>query len=120
MCAKVAMSHGMRELELIIKQEYFNLVVKLNKGNGVTDLSTELYFYMESSDGKSWKLYAALNKYQRQLLCEKSEAGKWRAGEISEYLYLEAFIFELLQSRIAIESNELTKLIKSNLFKANF
>lgn len=109
----------MQELESFAKQEYFKLVVKLNRSNGIADLSTDLYFYMESSDGKNWKLYAALNKYQRQLLCEKAETGKWRSGNVSEYLHMERFIFKLLQFSVVIDSTELTALIKSALFKTS-
>ncbi len=75
-----------------IKSEYFELLKLLNKSNKTKDEITKLSFYVDEANNHNLKLYAALSKDQKILLCEKKSNKKWRASNASKFSELEKFI----------------------------
>lgn len=99
----------------IIKQEYFELVKKLNNSNKHKNQTTELYFFINSTNSNNLKLYAAISDTQKILLCEKLNSGHWLEAGFSEYPNLENYILHLL--RTGDHHDNLTNYIKSHIFK---
>lgn len=99
----------------IIKHEYFELVKKLNHSNKYKNQETELYFFIDSSKVDHLKLFAAISKSQKILLCHKIKQSRWSESRYSQFQNLEEFIVELLHGRF--DNGDLTKYIKSHIFK---
>lgn len=100
---------------LVIKQEYFELLKKLNQSNKHKNQVTDVYFYIDSTNLIHLKLYAAISEYQKLLLCEKIKVLPWAQANITDFVELEQFLCNLLNT---IKINcDLTGLIKSHIFK---
>ena len=56
--------------ETTLQNEYLGLSNFLNKSNKLTDEETKMFFYIDTSQQKEWKLFAALTKDQKFLLCQ--------------------------------------------------
>lgn len=93
------------------KQDYFQLLIHLNKSNTVKNKKTQLYFEIDGN-----YLFAALSDRQRVLLCEKRE-NKWRELADSQFLDLAIFIAERLQRKFYNVNSDLTKQILASLFQ---
>lgn len=100
---------------VIIKQEYFELIKKLNQANKHENQVTEIYFYIDSSELNHLKLFAAISESQKILLCHKNYRSAWIEAGFSEYPYLENYIIQLLKT-YDLQDN-LTNHIKSHVFK---
>lgn len=96
-------------------QEYFELVKQLNSANKVKDQKTEVYFFVKM-DEKIPKLYAGISEAQKIYLCYKNEFSIWKQGKTSGYLALEKVLCKILFIE-NISNTDLTKAIKSHLFK---
>ncbi len=99
----------------LIKQEYFKLIKKLNQCNKLKNQETEVYFYLDSTESESLKLFAAISDTQRILLCNKIGRESWDVAGFSGLVNLEDFIAHLLQT--VSTQNDLTNQIKSHIFK---
>lgn len=103
------------ESSAIIKQEYFELVKKLNAPNMHANQVTNVYFYTDSSHPDHLKLFAAISLNQKILLCHKSKQSKWLPSQYSPFPSLEIFIAQLLRYKEV--QPDLTNHIKSRIFK---
>jgi len=99
----------------LIKQEYFELIKKLNQGNKLKNQETEVYFYIDSTEAQHLKLFAAISDGQKILLCERLDRDSWVDSGYSGYENLEDCIIKLLQTDGV--QNNLTDQIKSHIFK---
>ena len=75
-----------------IKLEYFELIKLLNKTNKTKNEITKLSFYVDESNKQHLKLYAALSKDQKILLCEKKNRNKWISTGVTQFSELEKFL----------------------------
>lgn len=99
----------------LIKKEYFDLLNKLNWSNKLKNQGTDIYFYIDETDPKAIKLFAAISKNQKILLIEKSYSGSWKPKCLSGFFNLEEYLVELLSEQ-KYEA-DITDLIKSHIFK---
>lgn len=98
-----------------IKQEYFELIKKLNQSNKLKNQATAPYFYIDSSNLIHLKLFAAISDFQKILLCEKINALPWAPTNNTEFADLEEFLSALLNTTTI--KGDLTTFIKSHVFK---
>ena len=98
-----------------IKQEYFELIKKLNQSNKHKNQVTNVYFYIVSTNTNHLKLFAAISDSQKIMLCHKIGKSKWRESQFSQYPNLEEFIAYLLPD--CSDRDNLTKYLKSHIFK---
>ena len=99
----------------LIKQEYFELIIKLNQANKHKDQKTDIYFYIDSTKPDHLKLFAAISDSQKILLCHKLVKSKWKESRASHFENLEQFLAQLL--RYGETHNNLTNYIRSHIFK---
>ena len=104
----------MRDIN-VVKSEYFELVKKLNQSNKQKNKETELYFYIDLSDPRYLKFFAAVSNFQKIQLCHKPHKIYWVNSGFSEFTELENYIAQLL--RINDKAPDLTAYIKSHIFK---
>jgi hypothetical protein len=64
----------MPETNLYVKKEFRELVNLLNTGNKLQNEKTEVYFYIDDADPKELKLFAAIDRDQKLLLCQTFKA----------------------------------------------
>ena len=99
-----------------IKNEYLELVQRLNRSNKSRNQLTALYFHLDSTDPDHLKLFAAVSIHQKLLLCEKKEGGLWVPVETTSLFELVEFLTSLLNK--VKDTSNITTLIKSNIFKS--
>ena len=83
----------------IIKAEYIQLVNKLNLGNNLENEVTSEYFFIDRTFRDKYKLFMALNKMQKKLLCESADDVLWFPAYFSGFDELEKFICVLLRGK---------------------
>lgn len=105
------------QTSFVIKQEYFALIKKLNQSN---KHKNQHLFYIDSSHEDHLKLFAAIPGSQKILLCYKVKQSKWMESQFSQFSILEEFIAELLILYDGNKGVDLTKYIKSHIFKLTF
>ncbi len=99
----------------LIKKEYFDLINKLNQSNKRKNQTSDVYFYINTTDPIGEKLFAAISSNQKILLVEKNFNGSWRPLYLSGFFELEDFLATILNLP-ECETN-LTDFIKSHIFK---
>lgn len=104
----------MPETNLIIKNEYLELVNLLNTGNKLRNQTTVVNFFIKSS-GFEKQLFAGIDEKQKLLLCV-SISEYWIVAQNTQFINLSKFLCDLLKSRISIESKELSQLIRDAIF----
>ena len=92
-----------------IKQDYFKLLRDLNKSNKIKNENTELYFIIEDN-----KLFAALSKDQKLLLCNR-KGKEWWPSNHNLYADLEEHIADFLNKTSGI--TDLTSELKLSIFQ---
>ncbi len=92
-----------------IKQDYFKLLRDLNKSNKTKNENTKLYFIIEEN-----KLFAALSKDQKLLLCSVKNR-QWRPSDYSLYPDLEEHLSNFLNKELNI--TDLTTELKLSIFQ---
>lgn len=90
------------------------MLKKLNEPNRKTNERTEVYFFVDSSNPRHLKLFSAIDKDQKLLLCEMTYAIWWDVKNFT-YPNLCEFICAILKTKT--EDEDLTEFIKSRIFK---
>lgn len=102
------------ETNLQIKKEYRSLINKLNQANKKSNQPTNIYFFIDSSTAYHHKLFAAIDKNQKILLCEKRENSLWTFQNY-EFQNLSEFIVYLVNSREPYD--DLTTFLTFHIFQ---
>lgn len=97
----------------VIRTQYNQLVVRLNKGNKLENESTKAEFWIEKDD--FLKLFLGLTKDQKSFLCFKQK-DRWQESEVTGYDELEKFLVNHMWSQ-NIQSPTFSQDIKSAIFK---
>lgn len=101
--------HSLHPMNESIKQDYFKLLRDLNKSNKTKNENTELYFIIEEN-----KLFAALSKDQKLLLCIR-KGNRWLPSNHSLYPNLEEHLSIYLSE--TPKTTDLTIELKLSIFQ---
>lgn len=105
----------MSEININAKKEYRELINLLNKGNKTQNEKTEAYFYIDRSNVREAKLFAALNNGQKFLICVNVKRN-WQLTEPNFFPNFSGICLELLKSDDLLSSQEITMKILNTLF----
>ena len=104
-------------MNILVKKEYIELLNRLNHANKQMNMNTDVFFYIDRSDPNILKLFAAISKDQKIILATKKLNKLWEAKYLIGLSSLEEYIVDILNLNIQENSEEVTDLIKSQIFK---
>lgn len=90
------------------------MINKLNTANRMSDMQTNIYFYIDSSSPAHLKLFSAIDEKQKLLLCEKIKPSNWWPSN-DDFPNLSEFIAFLINSKVSYDN--LTSFLLTHIFK---
>jgi hypothetical protein len=111
-CSVLALPDPMERSEIV--QEYFQLIVLLNRTNKLPDEKTKLHFTIIKKKDEELLFAYLIHPGPKQLLCHKSGKYKWVSSGFTQQIYFERYCAEFLDKHVSV-ANNLTELLAKHL-----